>query len=231
MLPLLEGMNCFAGQYYPLEEGRKWEYQTFQKDLRGIGTERFNWGRTALAPRILLDKKVVPLQYGNGALKFIIEDDIGIGLYAHQGIKDTGPNFFQPTDYFLKYPLKIGVMRQVKGITKFLKHPVSVDKTESIETLTDVVTVPAGTFENCIRIKSYGKTTVSAEGPFRAIAHVEVEGVDWYAPNIGWVKGILTEQTNDLQLGWPGHQMIHQLIKFTNTLNPTNHSASIKVVD
>lgn len=117
MLPLLEGMNCFAGQYYPLEEGRKWEYQTFQKDLRGIGTERFNWGRTA------------------------------------------------------------------------------------------------------------------AEGPFRGIAHVEVEGVDWYAPNIGWVKGILTEQTNDLQLGWPGHQMIHQLIKFTNTLNPTNHSASIKVVD
>lgn len=69
-------------------------------------------------------------------------------------------------------------MRQVKGITKFLKHPVSEDKTETIETLTDVVTVPAGTFENCIRIKSYGKTTGSTEGPFRAIAHVEVEGVD-----------------------------------------------------
>ena len=106
-----------------------------------------------------------------------------------------------------------------------------MDKTETIETLTDVVSVPAGTFENCIRIRSYGKTTASPEGPFRAIPHVEVEGVDWYAPNIGWIKGILTEQSNDLQLGWPGQQMIHQLTKFTNTLGPTHHSTSIKAVD
>jgi len=106
-------------------------------------------------------------------------------------------------------------MRQVKGTTRFLKQPISVDKTETIETLIDVVTLPAGTFENCIRIKSSAKTTVSFEGPLRAIANVEVEGFDWYAPNIGWIKGILTEQTNNLQLGWPGQQMIHQLIKFT----------------
>jgi len=49
-------------------------------------------------------------------------------------------------------------MRQVKTTTRFLREPISVDKTETIETLTDVVTVPAGTFENCIRIKSSGKT-------------------------------------------------------------------------
>ena len=122
-------------------------------------------------------------------------------------------------------------MRQVKGTTRFLKQPISVDKTETIETLIDVVTLPAGTFENCIRIKSSAKTTVSFEGPLRAIANVEVEGFDWYAPNIGWIKGILTEQTNNLQLGWPGQQMIHQLTKITNTLNPTHHSTSIKAVD
>jgi len=215
VLLLLEGINCFAEQYYPLNEGRKWEYQTFQKDVGGSVTERFKWSRTALAPRILLDKKVVPLQYGSGALKFIIEDDVGVGLYAHQDITDKAPKFFQPTDYFLKYPLKIGMMRQVNGITRLLKKPILVDKTETIETVTDVVTVPAGTFENCIRIKSSGKTTISFEEPFRAVANVEVEGFDWYAPRIGWIKGILTEQTNNLQLGWPGQQMVHHLIKFT----------------
>ena len=104
ILPSLDGGDCFAEQYYPLNEGRRWEYQTFQKDLGGAVTERFNWSRTALAPRILLDRKVVPLQYGSGTLKFIIEDDVGIGLYARQDITDTGPKFFQPTDYFLKYP-------------------------------------------------------------------------------------------------------------------------------
>lgn len=215
MLPLLEGGSSFAEEYYPLNEGRKWEYQTFQKDLGGIVTERFNWSRKALAPRILLDKKIVPLQYGNGSLNFIIEDDVGIGLYARQDITDTGPTFFHPTDYFLKYPLKIGVMRQVTGPTKFLKQPIRVDKTETIETLTDVVTVPAGSFKNCIRIKSSGKITVNSEGPFKTITNVEVEGFDWYAPHIGWIKGILTEQTNDFQLGWPGQQRIHQLIKLS----------------
>ncbi len=215
VLPLLQEINCYAEQYYPLNEGTKWEYQTFQKDLGGGVTERFNWSRKALAPRTLLDKKVIPLQYENGALEFIIEDAVGIGIYARQDITDTKPKFFQPTDYFLKYPLKRGLMRQVKGTTKFLKQPIRVDKTITVETLIDIVTVPAGTFENCIRIKSSGKTTVNFEDPFRIKANVEVEAFDWYAPNVGWIKGILTEQTDNLQLGWPGQQMIHQLIKFT----------------
>jgi hypothetical protein len=204
-LLLLSVADCLAEPYYPLKEGMVWEYQ-----IVGMGT----WTRKALAPRKLNDKKVVPLQDQNGNLSFIIEDNKGVGEYAMQNVSDIEPKISQPTEYILNYPLKKGVMAQRKDKTVFLTEKIDVDVTATIETLTDTVTVPAGTFENCLRIKYSGKKDVKVAIPFESTATVEIEGYDWFAKNVGWIKSIRTEKANNLTLGL-GKQVVIQLIKFT----------------
>jgi len=214
LIPLLTARDCLAEPYYPLKEGMVWEYQITRKGLGDIGGGTSIWTRKALAPRKLNDKKVVPLQDQNGYLVFVIEDDIGVGNYARQNISDIEPRTLQPIDYFIKYPLKTVATDQKKSNTILLERAVDVDLTVTIETLSDTVTVPAGTFENCLRIKYWGKKTERIAFPIESTAIIEIEGFDWYAKNVGGIKAIRTEKTNNLQLGW-SKQMIIQLMKFT----------------
>jgi hypothetical protein len=156
LIPLLIAADCLAELYFPLSEGMVWEYQYIMKNVVREGhTHSNNVIRKALAPRKLNDKEVFPLQDQKGNLLFVLADDVGVCYYAQQSIRDTEPKIFQPTEYFLKYPLKEGATEETRKKTILLNPhvDVDVDVTMTIETLTDTVTVPAGTFENCLRIK------------------------------------------------------------------------------
>ena len=213
LIPLLIGADCLAEPYCPLREGMVLEYQI--RTMQGkTETGSFYLIRKALAPRKLNDKKVVPLQDQKGNLLFIVEDDIGIGVYATQTISDIEPKILQSIDYFLKYPLKVGTTDKRSQKTVLLDEKVDVDITMTIETLTDTVTVPAGTFENCLRIKYSGKKALKVYVPSEGTAIVEIEIFEWYAKNIGLIKSIRSEKASNLFLGWP-QQRILQLVKFT----------------
>src|SRR5512144_2730971 len=53
-----------------------------------------------------------------------------------------------------------------------------------------VVTVPAGTFNKCIKIKIAGRKEVDV--PTGTVTF-EGESFEWYAPNVGYVKGTFRE--------------------------------------
>lgn len=57
--------------------------------------------------------------------------------------------------------------------------------TSTIETLDDVVTVPAGTFQHCVRVRSTGENQDGA-----------LEDLNWYAPNIGLIKFVRQERNS-----------------------------------
>lgn len=77
---------------------------------------------------------------------------------------------------------------------------VSVTLKSTIESVDEVVTVPAGTFKGCVRVKSVG-TTKKDVGAFMGIATIIVEHYDWYAPGVGKIKSIVKEKSNHLMVG------------------------------
>jgi hypothetical protein len=51
----------------------------------------------------------------------------------------------------------------------------------------EAVTVPAGTFERCLKVKEEG---VRVEKVQSETYKIQVEGITWYAPGVGMVKAI-----------------------------------------
>ena len=70
---------------------------------------------------------------------------------------------------------------------------MSFPTVKAIAATDETVMVPAGTFSDCIRLKITGKGQANlASGP----ATIEVQGDEWYAPDIGFIKGIFRETVN-----------------------------------
>jgi hypothetical protein len=144
---------------------------------------------------------------------FYLENDQGVKEIARQGPKDGSPVGAEHDDWTLRYPLIAGatwaMTREVHG----LAEKVSVPAGCVIQTMDDVVTVPAGTFERCMKIKlSYrGKVSLEAYG---ATPEVTLEEYAWYAPGIGYVKGSYTMKCSNPALG--GVELHTELISYKN---------------
>jgi hypothetical protein len=65
-----------------------------------------------------------------------------------------------------------------------------VPSVKAIAGVNETVMVPAGTFAGCLRLRITGKADVAlASGP----ATIEVQGDEWYAPQVGFIKGTFRE--------------------------------------
>jgi hypothetical protein len=56
----------------------------------------------------------------------------------------------------------------------------------TVESVTDTITVPAGTFSNCV--KTAAKGSVPSNGEV-----IIAQSLDWYCPEVGWVKEVWSE--------------------------------------
>ena len=68
-----------------------------------------------------------------------------------------------------------------------------------IESLDDTVVVPAGQFNNCMRIKMIGSSYKNA-GNYVGLTLVNVEQTNWYSPGVGLVKMERLERTQSAAL-------------------------------
>ena len=64
----------------------------------------------------------------------------------------------------------------------------------AVSSLQESVTVPAGTFDNCLLLNASGKVTVRTDRG-NASAEVIVSRRDWYAPGVGLVKSVRVEES------------------------------------
>ena len=69
----------------------------------------------------------------------------------------------------------------------------------SIESLDDTITVPAGQFSKCMRIKMTGSAYKNA-GNYVGLTLVNVEQTNWYSPGVGLVKLERLETTQSAAL-------------------------------
>jgi hypothetical protein len=79
----------------------------------------------------------------------------------------------------------------------------SVNLSLTIESLSDAVKVPAGTFKDCVKVKQVGEND----------AGTSVMGYEWYAPKVGVVKSLVTIKQKSKE-GTKSETRTYQLVSF-----------------
>lgn len=202
ILILFLGCSRKGNDYYPLSEGLVWHYTVSTSGNNfSLGPTSFSLTVSNLSQRIIGNTKVFTQKtevQNNSSFYFIVEDDSSVYYKGEQQSDDVEPKIYPSRNYLLKFPLKVG--NNWTSVSKTLLTKSTVLLTEVIEKTDEVITVPAGTFKDCIRIKSTGKA--SAKEPwFGGRTAINVEIYSWYAPNVGLVKVIISERSNYMTIG------------------------------
>jgi hypothetical protein len=196
--------------YFPLDEGRRWEYQVYVKKkdpwyLSGPIKISAKQVCTIFPQREIKGKKVTPMQIeqiqrGSVYTRFLfyVKDQNSIYEFASQKPEDVEPKIFH--DYIIKYPIQVGNSWQ-ETETSSLEPRISVPIKSTIESIDEVVTVPAGTFKECLKIKSigfaekvFGEEEQKWPPPPKEYVKIERERYYWFAPGVGIIKGIFKEK-------------------------------------
>lgn len=183
--------------YFPLKEGMRWEY-----NVTSDQGETKKLLITNLAPREVSGAKVTPRKQELGGATFIElmkKDETGIYRYAEQKGEKAPPSLITPMECHLRFPIAEG--SSWKMATKLGNSTVNVSLT--IESLSDEVKVPAGTFKDCIKVKQVGEND----------AGTSVMGYEWYAPKVGVVKSIVTIKQKSKE-GPKSETRTYQLVSF-----------------
>ena len=184
--------------YFPLKEGRRWEYNVISD--QGATKKLLI---TNLAPREVNGIKVTPRKWELGGATFIElmkKDETGIYRYAEQKGEQAPPNLITPMECHLKFPIAEGSSWNMA--TKLGNSTVNISLT--IESLSDEVKVPAGTFKDCVKIKQVGEND----------AGTSVMGYEWYAPKVGVVKSLVTIKQKSKEGTKSSETRTYQLVSF-----------------
>ena len=184
--------------YFPLKPGMQWEYNVTSD--QGQPKKLLI---TNLAPREVQGTKVTPRKWELGGTTFIElmkKDDSGIYRYAEQAGEQAPPSLITPMECHLKFPVAQG--NSWNMATKLGNSTVNISLT--IESVSDEVKVPAGTFKDCLKIKQVGENDAGAS----------VMGYEWYAPKVGIVKSMVTIKQKTKEGTQSSEHRVYQLVSF-----------------
>lgn len=191
-------LGCGAGRtsYDPTEEGITWTY----RNRAGEATKEVTV--TNLAPMKVNRTKVVPRRQdedGGSSVSFLSENDKGLWLMAVQGPGMPRPVALQRPYPLLRYPLRVGTFWVVSAYTNLLRETVPIVLKYEIESIGEAVTVPAGTYDKCVKIRALGQARKTSKALGTAIVKKEYHA--WLAPDVGMVKSINSETADNPEFG------------------------------
>jgi len=186
---LLPGSSCFgetADKYFPLKEGMAWVYGVLSNKP---GTQKITI--TNLAPREVKGKSVTPRKWevgGGVKYNFVAQDDFGVYQYAEQTGENGEPKVISPKLYDLRNPVDRGTTWDL--VIKTGEEDLKVNAT--IESISETVQVPAGTYKDCVKVKQEGGGLVKKGGDTK----LSITAYEWFAPGVGTVKSMFTFKRN-----------------------------------
>jgi len=189
------GYSASPETYLPLQEGMVWEFQHKFSDLKDKKqVDEAKAIKKNLAPVELKGTRVTPQVFSfyqpKNVLKqettsFIAKEPNGYYVLARQHSGDKSPKFVADKFYILKFPLNKG--------TTWKENLVGMVMHNIIESTVATVTVPAGTFNNCLLIK---KLYYNKDDEKKAVQ----ESLLWFAPGVGNVKVVMKNYQNNQEL-------------------------------
>jgi len=183
LLPLLGAGNLYAAEpaarYYPLKPKLTWTYK--------VTSEKITNGKiviTNLPAKEIKGVTVTPRKWemgGQSKFTLMAVDSMGIYRYGEQPSETAEPVLTTPKAYSLKDPVATGTTWDITS--KLGGDELTINLT--VESITEDVTVLAGKYKDCARIKHSG-------GSKKDGASISLEAYEWYAPEVGLVKSIAT---------------------------------------
>lgn len=214
LLAISTGCNRSVNLSYPMKDGARWNYQ--------LQSSRSNPGKNVKVELVSLQstnvngQKAFPqkleLSYGEAGREsvertwnfFLAEDSDGIYVFAAQS-KRGAEGKFTPKYYILKNPIRVGAKWSTPS-------PISgnptMNATSMVESVDESVTVPAGTFDKCVRIKVVAEPDPESRWFYRHMPGIEqmrVEAYLWFSSGVGLVKAsyqssLMRQENATLQL-------------------------------
>ncbi len=195
-------------EYFPLNEGKNWQYQIVLHDM---DVEKKYKQYVVNNPSQEVDGRKVFTREINDGTQYLYElTDEGVRRVGAKRKLDINMVIEKEDFYAIKYPIEVGTSWEQETITGVLEVVIApfrrhyalhtpVQMKYTIDSLDEIVKVPAGRFEKCIKVTGLGSTKVEAEKTI-GIIDVTVESSDWYCPNVGLVKSQRDERTSSTVL-------------------------------
>jgi hypothetical protein len=164
-------------KYYPLKPGLTWTYKVTSEKIANGKIEITN-----LPAKEINGVTVTPRKWDMGGMvkyHLMATDSMGIYRYGVQQDENSEPVLTKPKAYSLRDPVAAGTTWDLPS--KMGEDELTINLT--VESSTDSVTVPAGTYKDCVKIKHVGG---------RKGAPISLEAYEWYAPEVGLVKSMVT---------------------------------------
>lgn len=202
---ILQGCERSDADYFPLNEGRWWQYRVMVKTKDK--QKQYKYIVANLPSGDLDSTKTFVRRTHDGSLFFYQKTDDGIFRVAVKRRTDREIQREASTHLIIPYPTKIGNAWELETTTTILDRnirayerkqftlvvPVMLQYT--VESLDDIVSVPAGRFDRCLRIRGVGRTRVNPNVGV-GVTDIEIETIDWYAPGVGLVRTIRKEEAS-----------------------------------
>jgi len=205
LLPLCFLFACGQSdnEYFPLDKGKYWSYQLTYQTMDG--TFKGVYAVENLSVYKVDDQTYYVRQLLDGSFNYFQIDEKGLLLKGREKTVDLDTKYTDTQQYIFQFPLQVGTAWEDTVLSKALIKTGPPQKTEfhivakvpvtvKIESMTDVVKVPAGTFENCMRVELSGNAFIDA-GNYVGKTIVRINEINWYAPGVGLVKSVRKEST------------------------------------
>lgn len=183
--------------YFPLDKGRSWTYELIEANPLGTKTERFEMsnggrrernGETFYLRRnslgseywLKLDDKNIVRTGLRTTVEFEPRDD-AVPRTVMPIAPKLGDSWESPSQPFI-------LERAVPFRERFLHHDsVRFTLLMKVTSVSEEVTVAAGTFRNCLKVEGDAPINVLAD-PRLGASEVVVRHTEWYAPGVGLIK-------------------------------------------
>lgn len=182
--------------FFPLSDGYRWRYDVTQ--ITRDGLEKQQYILTNLGESQINNMPVFLRRSLDGTTLYYSISNEGIVYLGNTNDRSVKPEFKEDKQIVIRNPISVNTEWKQSTTTKLLKKTGPPQKTEfkiiaevpvevKIESMDEVVSVPAGRFERCMKVTMSGSTFKDA-GNYVGLTLVNVEQTNWYAKGIGLVK-------------------------------------------
>lgn len=189
-------------KYFPLGRGDHWDYTLTETNSLATNAEPFTIDDAGTVARD--GKRHYLRRTSNGTEYWLTIEDGNIERVATRTAVEESPRDDAANLRVLPVAPKAGdswsfstqpyILERALPFRERFAHDESkrFELHMKVESVDDTVTVPAGTFEHCLKVDGEGRFFVLADARIGA-SEVPVTQTEWYAPDVGLVKLVRSE--------------------------------------
>jgi len=186
-----------SADYFPLGGGQQWDYE-IRRSIKGeqhiqrlllTSLPAANIDGTEYFPQLRIDGRVDIFSRTRDGIERV--------NFANSAALPVLPAELKPKAKW-RAPGQI-LFLEITGAfhaTFQARKKLTIDLDYEVEAMDETVAVAAGSFTNCMRVKSTGSMFAgSTLKEFLGISFIQIEQTEWYAPGVGLVKRVRKEST------------------------------------